>query len=183
MAENLCVKMGGGVSAEKNDFLNLGLIRIGEFSETSPKDAAHVALMTNGGTGWSECFDYSNGTYTCKKKGNYLVAGWVNHFSASSYTLGQGELYVNGVRRCSYQVRGKGAGNDSNHFGVLHKFSVGDTFYFRTPSDNGYPKQWGELFFLTDSEYKNYAAKISGTTTVAVDGATRYLFNVTTTVV
>lgn len=157
MAQYLAIKEGAG-EAKKTP---VGLVLVGSFSETSPSDSNHVAKMTNSGSGWNTYFSYSNGTYTCIKPVCGLVVGWVSHYSKSSYTYGKGELYVNGTRRQSYQVPALASGSTSSKYGVYASFVAGNSFYFKTPSDDGYPKQWGSLYIMDDDEYAAFAALYS----------------------
>lgn len=167
MSTNLVIKEGDGNSSAK-----LAAERVGSFSETSPRDSAHIAKMTNSGDGWSTFFSYDNGTYTCKKACNCIVTGWVTHYAASSYTQGRGQLWVNGIQQCSYQTPSKASGSTSAHYGVLRKFKVGDTFYFRTPTDDGCPKQLGELYVLSDKEYDRYSSLINTQSTITITAHT-----------
>ena len=107
--------------------------------------------MTSTISDWDEYFTQSSGIFTCNKKVHVYLVGWVYQYNKAGQTSAKGTIYINGSQICYYDVGSTASGISSKKYMVSKTFNIGETFYFKTPSDNGWPQQKGAMFICSNN--------------------------------
>ena len=122
------------------------------FEEINYTDSSHIANMST-----SLINDFftrtTNNKFVVLKNFKATIIGIVFSYRTAGSSTAEGAFYINDEQKMFYKAPEKTQGSTASSQ-IEYDFVKGDTFYFCTPSGNGYPKQLGTIEIQGSTQIK-----------------------------